>query len=127
MRKRAGDENPVIGYHVVNAQHELINRLGSKEDPAFGSKVRALAAAERYGRRGEVKEVVALHLYGLFGVIFNDVGDVQLDGVAAQRLVAVCRRQGVKVWPVVIDVGEEEAVYSSRQMLTGTSRKDLGW
>lgn len=103
MTKRAEKENPVIGYHVANGQYAVINRLGTREDPAFGSKERAVAAAERYGRGAEVKEVVALHLAGLLGVIFQDVGDVQLDGLAAKRLVDVCRGQQVKVWPVQID------------------------
>lgn len=114
-----GEQNPIIGYHVVNERYEVINRRGTKEDPAFGSRVRALAGAERYGRRGEVKEVVALHLYGLLGVIGNEEGDVQLDGMAAKRLVEVCRAQQRKVWPLAVDVDEQEAVYSSRAMLRG--------
>ncbi len=113
-----GEKNPLIGYPVVNGRYEVINRRDRRLGLWQPGGVRC-QRAERYGRRGEVKEVVGLHLYGLLGVICNEEGDVQLDGMAAKRLVEVCRAQQRKVWPLAVNVDEQEAVYSSRAMLRG--------
>jgi hypothetical protein len=55
------------------------------------------------------------------GVVLDDVGDIQLDGLCAQRLVRACQRNGIAVNPTAvkdIDVKEQEPKYSSRQILT---------
>ena len=91
-------------------------------DAAFSSRERALQAAEGYGRREEVREVVALHLEGVLSVIFHDVGDIMVDGRTAKRLVKACRRRGIPVNRRVgcrIDERERETRYSCRELLGG--------
>jgi hypothetical protein len=113
--------NPIIGYVLVDRDYCVIGPAGTLIDPAFASKARARQAARRYGREGDVHEVGALHLAGVLSVIFHDVGDIQLDGQSAQRLVEACRRNGIAVNGAAagqIDVEEREARYSCRQILT---------
>jgi len=55
------------------------------------------------------------------GVVLDDVGDIQLDGLCAQRFVRACRRNGIAVNQAIvktIDPKEQEPKYSSRQLLT---------
>jgi len=117
MRQRRA-HNPVIGYLLVDRAYRVLDPRGGQQDPAFGTPAAARAAAARYGRASEVARVEALHLAGLLRVIFDDVGDIQLDGLAAQRLVAVCRAQGLAVADSLsIDPTVLEACYSSRRLL----------
>lgn len=112
--------NPIIGYHIVDKTYRVIGPPGTKMDPAFGTKARAQQAAERYGKKNFIGTVIALHLAGLLSVIFHDVGDIQLDGESAKRLVEACRRNNIQVDRSLedkIEAEEKEPVYSSRQLL----------
>lgn len=114
--------NPVIGYHIVDRDYRVIGPAGTSMNPAFYSKERALRAAEAYGRREEVREVVALHLDGALSVILHDVGDIQMDGVTARRFVKACRRRGLRVnqgESSRINEATREPVYSCRALLAG--------
>ncbi len=113
--------NPIIGYHIVDKNYCVIGPPGTQMDPAFASEARARQAARRYGLEKEVHEVGALHLAGVFSVVFHDVGDIHLDGQSAQRLVEACQRNGIAVNLAAakrIDVEEKETRYSCRQILT---------
>ncbi len=123
-RKRAQiqQNNPVIGYHIVDRTCRVIGPPGTKLDPAFGSVERALAAAERYGRRADVALVVELHMNGVLGLIEHEPppGDIMLDGQAARQFVEACRRRGIwlkQAACAAIDETELEAIYSSRALL----------
>lgn len=62
-----------------------------------------------------------LYWGGVLGVVLDDVGDIQLDGQSAQRLVKACQRNGIAVNQTAIkniDVEEQEPKYSCRQILT---------
>jgi len=90
-------------------------------DPAFGSEDRARQAAKSYGLEKDFHLAGALYLGGVLGVIFDDVGDIQLDGQSAQLLVEACQRNGIAVNQTTakrIDIEEQEAKYSCRQILT---------
>lgn len=90
-------------------------------DPAFATEGKAREAAKRYGQEKYFLTAGELHLGGILGVVLDDVGDIQLDGLCAQRLVRACQRNGMAVNQAVvktIDVKEEEPIYSSRQILT---------
>ncbi len=109
--------NPVIGDLLADQAYRVLDRRGGQQDPAFATPAAARAAAARYGCARAVARVEAMHLAGLLRVL-QDGGDIQLDGLAAQRLVAVCRAQGLAVAddlrldPTVVD-----ACYSSRRLL----------
>lgn len=113
--------NPIIGYHVVDRMYRVIGAPGTEMNPAFGTKARAREAAERYGKKkAEIGDVVALHLAGALSVIFHDVGDIELDGQSAKRMVKACRRNKIAVdrgLAEKIREDEKEPVYSSRQLL----------
>ena len=112
--------NPIIGYHVVDKMYRVIGPPGTKMDPAFGSKIRAREAAERYGKKNDIGAVIALHLAGAMSVVFFDVGDIQLDGESAKRLVDACRRNNIAIdrgLKEKIRKEEKEPVYSTRQLL----------
>lgn len=111
-------DNPIIGYLLIDREQRVIGPAG--KDVAFHSEASARRAAERYGRAEEVAGVVPLYWGGLLSVIWEDVGDIYLDGPAAKGLVAVCRQQGIKVkaeerWR--IKETTQEAVYSSRVLV----------
>ena len=55
-----------------------------------------VAAADIYGRREDVHEIVAEHLEGIFNVVVWDEGDIMLDGRCARRFIKACRRRGLK-------------------------------
>lgn len=125
MRRRRAD-NPVIGYLLVDQAYRVLDPRGGHQDPAFGSPAAARAAAVRYGRSQAVARVEALHLAGLVSVL-ADGGDIQLDGLAAQRLVAACQAQGLTVDgslssdPTVVDT-----IYSSRRLLRAAPSRRPG-
>jgi hypothetical protein len=94
---RGESYNPIIGYLLVDGNYHVISPPGEKRDVAFHSEERAWQAAEEYGVREQVAQVTALHLGGILSVVWDDVGDIYLDGVGAKRLVAACQRRGIKV------------------------------
>ena len=61
--------NPVIGFSIVDNDRRIIGPPGTTIDPVFYSKERALAAAERYGRKEDVSETVEEYLEGIFNVV----------------------------------------------------------
>jgi hypothetical protein len=63
--------------------------------------------------------VEALHLGGILSVVFDDVGDIRLDGVGAKRLEKGARGAGLQVYSYEIEEEEREALYSSRALLGG--------
>jgi len=113
--------NPVIGYIAIDKNYAVIGPLGSLLDPAFGSEGQAREAAKRYGQEESFLMVSELHLGGILSVIFEDVGDIQMDGESAQRLVYACQRNGIPLNQKAIKnikKTELEPKYSCRQMLT---------
>jgi hypothetical protein len=114
-------DNPIIGYHAIDKTFSVIGPLGTLLDPAFASAERARQAAQRYGQEKDFLMAGELYLGGVLGVVLDDIGDIQLDGQSAQRLVSVCQRNGIAVNPKAvkdIDVEEQEPKYSCRQILT---------
>ena len=113
--------NPIIGYHARDKTFSIIGPPGTLLDPAFGSEDRARDAAKRYGREKYFYMAGALYLGGVLGVVLDDVGDIQLDGQSAQRLVEAGQRNGIAVNQTAIkdiDIEAQEAKYSCRQILT---------
>ena len=113
--------NPIIGYHAIDKTFTVMGPPGTLLDPAFGSEERAREAAKRYGQEKHFLMAGELYLGGVLGVVLEDVGDIQLDGQSAQRLVKACQRNGIAVNPTAvqdIDLKEQEPKYSSRQILT---------
>jgi hypothetical protein len=113
--------NPMIGYHAIDLSMTVIGPKGTQFDPAFATEDKAREAAKRYGQEKYFLMAGELWLGGVLGVVLDDVGDIQLDGLCAQRLVRACQRNGIAVNQVVvktIDAKEEEPKYSSRQILT---------
>jgi hypothetical protein len=113
--------NPLIGYHAIDKRMSVIGPPGTLLDPAFASEDRAREAAKRYGQEKKFLMAGALYLGGVLGVIFDDVGDIQLDGPCAQRLVKACERNSIAVNQNAvkdIEVEEQEPKYSCRQILT---------
>jgi hypothetical protein len=109
--------NPVIGYLLVDRAYRVLDPQGGQQDVAFGSAAAARAAAARYGRSPEVARVEALHLAGLLSVL-ADGGDIQLDGLAAQRLVTAGQAHGLAVADgLSIAPTATEPRYSSRHLL----------
>jgi hypothetical protein len=86
----------------------------------YGTEEKAKAAGKRYRKAEQEVHTGGLYLAGLMSVVREDVGDIQLDGVSAQRLVEGCLWNGIGVDENErkrIEVGEERAVYSSRRLL----------
>ena len=112
--------NPVIGYVLVDANNRVIGPPGTKIDPAFCTKERALSAAKSYGRKEEVFKADEIYLEGIFNVVVWDEGDIILDGQGAQRFVKACRRRGLKPdkrTSKSINTFCQEAKYSARKLL----------
>jgi len=112
--------NPVIGFSIVDNDRRIIGPLGTTIDPVFHSKERALAAAERYGRREDVSETVEEYLEGIFNVVIWDEGDIMFDGRCAKRFIKACRRRGLrpdKRAAKAIDGSERSNKYSARRLL----------
>ena len=117
---RVEEDNPIIGYLMVDANYHVISPPGEKRDVAFESEERAWQAAAEYGVAEEVGLVSALHLAGILNVVWDDVGDIYLDGVGAKRLVRACQRGGIKVkgkarWGIKQQV--RAPIYSSRAIV----------
>ena len=94
---------------------------GTELNPVFATEDKAREAAKRYGREKSFLMAGELWLGGVLGVVLDDVGDIQLDGLCAQRLVRACQRNGIALNQAIvktIDAKEEEPRYSSRQILT---------
>jgi hypothetical protein len=113
--------NPIIGYHAIDLTLSVMGPAGTELNPVFATEDKAQEAAKRYGQEKNFLVAGELWLGGVLGVVLDDVGDIQLDGLCAQRLVRACQRNGIAVNQAVvkiIDVKEEEPKYSSRQILT---------
>jgi hypothetical protein len=61
----AEEDNPVIGYHIADKAYQVLGPAGRQVLPALATEERARQAAKEYGRRDEMRGVVALHLAGL--------------------------------------------------------------
>jgi hypothetical protein len=112
--------NMLIGYHALDRDNRVIGEQGTQGDPLFSTEERAREAGERNGRDKREVHTGGLYLAGLLSVILDDVGDIQLDGVSAQRLVEGCQWNGIDVMESErrrIEVREERAIYSSRRLL----------
>jgi hypothetical protein len=113
--------NPVIGYLLVDETYTVISPSGTEINPAFYSQQEALEAAEAYGVRERVHEVIELYLEGIMNVVIEDTGDILADGRTAQRFVRACERRGM---PINRDASQEidervrDTTYSCRQLLT---------
>ena len=112
--------NPVVAYLLVDETYSVIGPPGEAVDPAFYSEEDALRAAEGYGREKEVHEVVELYLEGILNVVFEDVGDILVDGRTAERFVEACDGKGLRVSQEArdrIDTAVRETAYSCRELL----------
>ena len=113
--------NPIIGYHAIDLTMTVIGPKGTLLDPAFATEDKAREAAKRYGQEKYFLMAGEIYLGGILGVVLDDVGDIQLDGLCAQRLVRACQQNGFPVNQTAvktIDIKEVEPIYSSRQILT---------
>ena len=112
--------NPVIGYLIIDKYNQVMGPPGEMKDVAYQSEGRAKAAAVEYGYEAEVGQIVPLHLGGVLGVVWGDVGDIYLDGLAAAALVKACQKRGIEVKRAAkkrVKWQELETVYSSRELL----------
>jgi len=113
--------NPIVGYHAIDLKMSVLGPAGTELNPAFATEEKAWEAAKRYGQEKYFLMAGELWLGGVLGVVLDDVGDIQLDGLCAQRFVRACQRNGIKLNQKVvteIDPKEQEPKYSCRQMLT---------
>lgn len=113
--------NPLIGYHAIDLKMSVMGPAGTELNPAFATEAKAREAAKRYGQEQYFLMAGELWLGGVLGVVLDDVGDIQLDGLCAQRLVRACQRNGIAVNQAMvktITTKEEEPKYSARQLLT---------
>lgn len=110
--------NPIIGYHAIDLTMSVMGPAGTELNPAFATEDKA---QERYGQEKYFLMTGEIWLGGILGVVLDDVGDIQLDGLCAQRLVRACQRNEIEVNQAVIKTinpKEQEPIYSSRQILT---------
>ena len=117
---RGRNYNPVIGYMLLDKGGRVLGPAGEKKDVAYHSVKGAKEAAVDYGYEEEVGHIVPLYWGGLLSVVWEDVGDIYLDGKAALGLMRVCKRLGIKVESAVkeqIKWQEAKAVYSSRAIV----------
>jgi len=113
--------NPVIGYLLVDETYSVIGPPRASINPAFYSQQEALEAAEVYGVRERVHEVVELYLEGVMGVVIDDTGDILVDGRTAKRFVGACEQRGLSINQEAseeIDERVRDTAYSCRQLLT---------
>lgn len=107
--------NPLIGYHAIDLKMSV---MGTELNPAFATEQKA---RERYGQEKYFLMIGEIWLGGILGVVLDDVGDIQLDGVCAQRFVRACQRNGIALNQKAVkemDPKEQEPKYSCRHMLT---------
>ena len=117
--------NPIIGYCALDKDRCVIGPPGTKLDPAFETEEKACQAAVSYGWKARQVKAMALYLGGILGVVFEDVGDIQLDGGSAQRLIDACEQNGIEVKDsekASIRAEEAEPIYSSRRLLGAEHR-----
>jgi hypothetical protein len=93
-RKAQSDNR--LGYVLVDSERRVMGPPDTELDPVFHSKDRAVAAADSYGRREDVFDIVEEHLEGIFNVVVWDEGDIMLDGQCGKRFIKACRRRGLK-------------------------------
>lgn len=77
-------------------------------------------AVERYGQKEQVLDMVALRLAGLLSVIFQDVGDIQMDGQSAKQMIAACQQNDIELDQELkkkVKAEEKDPIYSSRRLL----------
>lgn len=82
---RGKEYNPIIGYLLVDKKYQVLGPAGEKKDVAYHPEARAKKAAGGYEQ--EVGNIGPLHGGGIVSVIWEDVGDIYLDGLAAKGLV----------------------------------------
>ena len=113
--------NPSIGYLAIDSTMSVMSPPGTEWNPAFATQEKAREAAHRYGQGKDFLMAGELWLGGVLGVVLDDTGDIQLDGVCAQRFVKACQRNGIALnenGVKEIDPQEQEPKYSCRRMLT---------
>lgn len=114
--------NLLIGYYAFDEGNNVIGPKGTKQDLLFATEERAMAAGKKYGKANAAVYTGGLYLGGLLGIVLDDVGDIEMDGISAQRLVEACQWNGIEVVESErkrIRKEEEQAVYSSRRLLGG--------
>ncbi len=112
--------NPIIGYLLVDKKYQVMGPPGEAKDVAYHTETRAKKAAAAYGYEPEVGKIAPLHLEGILSVVWDDVGDIYLDGPAAKGLVKACVKRRIKVnkWAKKrIKSQEAGTVYSSRELV----------
>ena len=113
--------NPIIGYHAIDLKMSVMGPTGTELNPAFATEEKAWEAAKRYGQEKYFLMAGEIWLGGILGVVLDDVGDIQLDGLCAQRFVRACQRNEITLNQKAvkeIDTKEQEPKYSCRQLLT---------
>jgi hypothetical protein len=113
--------NPIIGYHAIDLTMSVIGPAGTELNPLFSSEERARQAAQGYGQEKYFLMSGELWLGGILGVVLDDVGDIHMDGVCAQRFIRACQRNDIPLNQKAvreIDAKEQEPQYSCRQLLT---------
>ena len=110
--------NPIIGYLGLDTNRRVIGP-DDKTDVIFYSTSKVRKAIESYGRLSDLLTIQELFLEGIFNVIVHDTGDIKADGRSSYRFVKACRKRGLKINKKarnLIDVSEESAVYSLREL-----------
>jgi len=105
---------------MVDKKYQVMGPPGEKKDVAYHSETRAKKAAAEYGYETEVEKIAPLHWGGILSVVWEDVGDIYLDGPAAKRLVKACVKRRIKVNKQAkkrIKSQEMETIYSSRELV----------
>jgi len=113
--------NPIIGYLAIDLTMSVIGPAHAKWNPVFATEDQARAAAKRYGQEKYLLMTNELWLGGVLAVVLDDTGDIQMDGLCAQRFVRACQRNAIELNQKVvnqIDPKEQEPKYSCRQILT---------
>ncbi len=121
--------NPVIGYVLVDKAGRVLSPPGEKKDVAYHSVKGAKQAAEADGYAGEVGQIVPLYLGGILRVVWDDVGDIYLDGKAALSLSRACKRLGINIEQGIkkqVKWQETAPIYSSRAIV-GDKPTGQGW
>jgi hypothetical protein len=99
----------------------VIGPAEAEWNPVFATEDQAREAAKRYGQEKYLLMTSELWLGGVLGVVLDDTGDIQMDGLCAQRFVRACQRNAIALNQKVvkeIDPKEQEPKYSCRQILT---------
>ena len=110
--------NPIIGYHAIDLKMSVMGPAGTELNPAFATEAKA---EERYGKEKYFLMTAEIWLGGILGVVLDDIGDIQLDGICAQRFIKACQRNGISLNSNAIkeiNSKEQEPIYSCRQLLT---------